>query len=138
MAGPCRARSPTTVRCWPSGARWGVVEGGYRKDIDWATALSVETGLPITFCLTQIDNHPDRWRDVLGWIDAARAKGAHFVVQTAGRPLGILVGLTTKHQFSGRRSFDEIAHLPLPQLVAALRDPERKARILAEPSDAAG
>jgi len=116
----------------------GVVDGGYRRDIDWGTALAVETGLPITFCLTQIDNHPDRWRDVLGWIDDARAKGANFVVQTAGRPLGILVGLTTKHQFSGRRSFDEVAHLPLPQLVAALRDPERKARILSEVSDGAG
>ena len=115
----------------------GVVEGGYRKDIDWGTALSIETGLPITFCLTQIDNHPDRWREVLTWIDGARAKGANFVVQTAGRPLGILVGLTTKHQFSGRPSFDEVAHLPLPQLVAALRDPERKTRILAEPSDSA-
>ena len=116
----------------------GVVEGGYRKDIEWATALSVETGLPITFCLTQIDNRPDRWRDVLGWIDDARAKGAHFVVQTAGRPLGILVGLTTKHQFSGRPSFDEVAHLALPQLVAALRDPDRKARILSETGDGPG
>ena len=116
----------------------GVIDGGYRRDIDWATALSVETGLPITFCLTQIDNRPDRWRDVLTWIDDARAKGAHFVVQTAGRPLGILVGLTTKHQFSGRPSFDEVAQLPLPQLVAALRDPERKARILTESSDGAG
>ena len=116
----------------------GVVEGGYRRDIDWGTALSVETGLPITFCLTQIDNHPDRWRDVLTWIDEARAQGAKFTIQTAGRPLGILVGLTTKHQFSGRQSFDEVAHLPLPQLVAALRDPERKARILSESSGAVG
>jgi N-acyl-D-aspartate/D-glutamate deacylase len=116
----------------------GVVDGGYQKDIAWATALSLETGLPITFCLTQIDNRPDRWRDVLKWIDEARAKGAHFVVQTAGRPLGILVGLTTKHQFTGRPSFDEVANLPLPQLVAALRDPERKRRILAETGDGPG
>ena len=116
----------------------GVVLGGYQRDIEWCTALSVETGLPITFCLTQIDNHPNRWRDVLGWLDESRSKGANIVIQTAGRPLGILVGLTTKHQFTGRPSFDEIASLALPELVKALRDPDRKARILAETSEGPG
>jgi len=116
----------------------GNVSGGYERDIEWATEVSIEGGLPVTFCLTQIDTNPNRWREALSMIEAANAKGARFVVQTAGRPLGILVGLTTKHQFTGRPSFDEIADLPLPQLVAALRDSDRKARILAEESRAAG
>jgi N-acyl-D-aspartate/D-glutamate deacylase len=116
----------------------GQVRGGWRADVDWATRISLETGCPVTLCLSQVDNQPDHWRDVLGWIHESRAAGAELVPQVAGRPLGLLLGLTTKHQFTGRPSFDEIAHLPLPERVRALRDPERRARILAESGPPAG
>jgi N-acyl-D-aspartate/D-glutamate deacylase len=116
-----------------SSGAMGQVPDGFRADVDWATRLSIETGLPITLCLSQIDNRPEHWREVLGWIHEARAAGADIVPQVAGRPLGLLLGLTTKHQFTGRPSFDEIARLPLAERVRAMRDPERRARILAEP-----
>jgi N-acyl-D-aspartate/D-glutamate deacylase len=58
--------------------------------------------------------------------------------RTSCRPLGLLLGLTTKHPFQGRPSYDEIAHLPLAQRVRALAEPERRARILAEPGPAKG
>src|SRR5579871_4392194 len=111
----------------------GGVPDGFRRDVELAEQLSTVAGTPVTFCLSQVDTAPDQWREVLGWIEAADGRGARIVPQVAGRPLGLLLGLTTKHVFGGRPSFDEVAHLPLPELVQALRDTERRRRILAEP-----
>ena len=108
----------------------GVVDGGYRRDIDWGTALSVETGLPIT--LPDADRQsPNRWRDVLKWIDEVSHK-SQFTIQTAaGRSASSsasppsIISVAVNHSTKSRT-------FRLPQLVAALRDPERKARILSE------
>ncbi len=110
----------------------GNVADGYTRDVEWTSELSRETGLPITLCLTQVDNAPDRWREVLELVAEARAAGAEIVPQVAGRPLGILLGLSTKHQFQGRPSYEEIAHLPVADRARALADPERRARIMTE------
>jgi N-acyl-D-aspartate/D-glutamate deacylase len=111
----------------------GGVPDGFRRDVKLAEQLSTVAGAPVTFCLSQVDTAPDQWRDVLAWIEEADARGARIVPQVAGRPLGLLLGLTTKHVFGGRPSFEEVAHLPLPELVRALSDPDRRRRVLAEP-----
>jgi N-acyl-D-aspartate/D-glutamate deacylase len=116
----------------------GTVPGGWRADVDWATRMSLETGLAVTLCLSQVDTQPDQWRDVLGWIHEARDAGANLVPQVAGRPLGLLLGLTTKHQFQGRPSYDEVAHLPVAARARALAEPERRARILSEAGPSKG
>ena len=110
----------------------GMSPGGYRADVEWASRFSRRYGLPVSLCLTQVDNIPELWRDVLGWIVDARALGADVSAQVAGRPLGILLGLTTKHVFEGRVAYEEVAHLPLAERVRSLADPERRRRILAE------
>ena len=112
----------------------GLVPGGYRRDLEWMTEVSIATGLRTTLAVTQHNVQPELWRDVLDWVDEAAAAGARVTPQVAGRPLGILLGWTTRHQFSGRPSYDEVAHLPLAERVVALADPERRARILAEPA----
>ena len=111
----------------------GGVPDGFRRDVELAERLSRVAGTPVTFCLSQVDTAPDQWRDVLAWIEAADARGARIVPQVAGRPLGLLLGLTTKHVFGGRPSYEEVAGLPLPELARALTDPDRRTRILAEP-----
>ena len=51
----------------------------------------------------------------------------------APRPIGVLLGLeATANPFLFCASYGEVAQLPVPERVAALRDPERKRRILAE------
>jgi len=111
----------------------GTSPGGYRADVDWGGRLAREMGIPVTLCLTQIDNHPDLWRDVLGWIHTEQDQGAELVPQVAGRPLGILIGLGTKHPFQGRTAYEEVAALPVPQRAGALRDPARRSRLLEQP-----
>jgi N-acyl-D-amino-acid deacylase len=110
----------------------GSVPDGFRRDVELAEQISTVAGAPVTFCLSQVDTAPDQWREVLGWIEAADARGARIVPQVAGRPLGLLLGLTTKHVFGGRPSFEEVAPLPLPSLVGALSDPDRRRRIVGE------
>ena len=116
----------------------GMVPGGYRADVDLAARFSLAHGLPVSLCLSQVDTAPDLWREVLGWIEEHRARGADVSAQVAGRPLGILLGLTTKHVFQGRAAYDEIDHLPLAEKVAALAHPERRRRILDEPDPGTG
>ena len=54
----------------------------------------------------------------------------------APRPVGILLGLEASvNPFSRCVSYGEIAGLPLAERVAALRQPERRQRILAEHAD---
>ena len=55
--------------------------------------------------------------------------------QVANRPTGVLLGLQTSHAFIGRPSYDALAHLPLPERVARMRNPEVKAAILRETVD---
>jgi N-acyl-D-amino-acid deacylase len=114
----------------------GLVPGGYRRDLDWLTEVSIATGLRTTLAVTQNQVQPELWRDVLHWVDHANAAGARITPQISGRPLGILLGWTTRHQFDGRPSYDEVAGLPLAERVRALADPDRRARILAERTDA--
>jgi len=112
----------------------GEVPGGYRIEVDRLTRISLDTGLPTTMSLSQNEVTPDLWREVLDWVHTSTEAGATVVPQFAGRPLGLLLGFSTRHQFEGRPSYAEIADLPLAERVAALAEPERRAAILAEPS----
>ena len=57
--------------------------------------------------------------------------------QVAPRPVGVLQGLTASvNPIALCPSFREIADRPLAEIVAALRDPERRARIVAEHAEA--
>ncbi|HEX7095747.1 MAG TPA: amidohydrolase family protein, partial [Acidimicrobiales bacterium] len=111
---------------------------GYERDLVLFRQLSAETGRPVTYGLSQIEHLPDKWRVALELTDDARRAGVQLVPQVPARPLGLLIGWTTKHGFTGRPSYDEVASLPPAERVNALRDPERRARILAERSQARG
>ena len=102
------------------------------KEVDWMCRLSAAIGRPVTFALTQVDTAPELWRELMDLSLKAVAAGAQVYPQISGRPTGVLVGLQSNHPFGGRPSYDEVADLPLPERVAALRDPARKAKILGE------
>ncbi|MCU0274133.1 MAG: amidohydrolase family protein, partial [Acidimicrobiales bacterium] len=117
---------------------FGTQAGGYRRDVDWLSRLSRETGLRTTLALSQNLNAPELWRDVLAWVDEANATGATVVPQCSGRPLGLLFTLGSRHPFEGIPAYEEVAALPLADRARALADPERRARILAEPRRSVG
>jgi N-acyl-D-aspartate/D-glutamate deacylase len=93
-------------------------------------------GHPLSVSLMQRDQAPQQWRRILARAEQAHARGTPIRVQVAPRPIGVLLGLqATFHPFMGYPSFKEVAARPLPERVAALREPERRARILAEKTD---
>lgn len=99
-------------------------------------ALAETSGRPLSFTLTQPANGSDRWRVILDGIAQANADGLDLKAQVMPRPVGILVGLDLSlHPFAFHPSYREIAHLPLAERVAALRNPELRAQLMREQSD---
>lgn len=106
---------------------------GFRRELAFYRSVSLETGCTVLFTISQNNVQPDLWRELLDGVDEANAEGAKLVPMTINRPGGLLLSWETFHPFMDRPSFLEIAELPLEQRVAQLRDPARRARIVAEP-----
>ena len=112
----------------------GEVSETSHAEIDWMGRLAKEIGRPVTFSLVQTHTEIDRFALLLDRAAELRAQGAPLHPQVANRATGILTGLQTdQHTFSTRASYREIADLPLAERVERMRDPEMKARILADP-----
>ena len=106
---------------------------GFRRELAFYRAVSLDTGCKVLFTVAQNNVQPDLWRELFDLADAANAEGAKLVPMTINRPGGLLLSWETFHPFVDRPSFVEIATLPMAERVAALRDPARRARILEEP-----
>ncbi|MDG1231939.1 MAG: amidohydrolase family protein [Pseudomonadales bacterium] len=94
--------------------------------------MVTRSGRPMSISLAQ-GLSPNGWRKILSRIEGAVSSGLVMRGQVAPRPIGILMGLTTTlTPFTTRPSYMEVSKLPIAERIVALRDPERKARILAE------
>jgi len=91
------------------------------------------SGRPLSFSLVQSPRDPDQWKLLLDRLADASAAGLPMRAQVCGRPVGILFGFElTLNPFSSHPSYREIAGLPLAERVQRLRDPDLRARLLAE------
>jgi N-acyl-D-aspartate/D-glutamate deacylase len=95
--------------------------------------LAKESSRPVTISLLQQDSRPDGWRELMSQIDEANTQGLRITAQVRSRPTSVLLGFElSQNPFMGRPSYKSIAHLPFPERLAQLRQPEFRARILAE------
>ena len=92
---------------------------------------------PLSILMIQDDRSPDRWRQVLARIQAARADGIDLTAQVAIRPVSMLLGLqSSMHPFLTCPTYRrELAHLDLADLVMQMRDPDMRATLIAEHAD---
>ncbi len=91
------------------------------------------SGRPLSFTLLDISLYPGRWKTLLREVERAQRDGLPIRGQVAARPVAVLYGLELSfHPFSTCPSYRAVADLPLPQKLARLRDPELRARLLAE------
>ena len=91
---------------------------------------------PMSISTMQRDHAPDQWRRILARAESATARGTDVRCQVGARGIGVLLGLeATFHPFMGFPTYKTMAHLPLSERVARMRDPEVRARILSEKSD---
>lgn len=99
----------------------------------WLERIAEKNGLPLWFLLTDRSSDPDRWRRLMDGVRAARARGLPMSAQVAGRPVGLILGLTTSlNPFALREAFAELARLPAAEQLKRLREPEMRRAILAE------
>ena len=90
-------------------------------------------GRPAVFTLTQRHSRPEVWRDLLAHADEAARDGLSIRPVVAPRAIGVLLGLTgSQNPFSGTPTYKSIAHLPLAERVARMRDPAVRAAILSD------
>lgn len=93
----------------------------------------VESGRPLVFSLTQRHDGTTAWKDLLALSTQAVSEGLPVRCVAPPRPIGALLGLSgSQNPFAGTRSYRSIAHLPVPERVAAMRDPEMRAKITTE------
>jgi N-acyl-D-amino-acid deacylase len=95
--------------------------------------LAKISGRPLSFTLLHKADRVEQLSIILNEVKEAKSEGLIIRPQIFNRPLGFLAGLDLSfHPFRFRPSYKAIAHLPLPEIVAAMRQPEMKARLLAE------
>jgi len=95
--------------------------------------MARESRRPVTISLLQSDARPDGWRELMAEIDEANDEGLRITAQVRSRPTSVLLGFElTQNPFMGRASYKQIAHLPFAERLAHLRQPEFRARVLAE------
>lgn len=95
------------------------------------------SGRPLSFSLVQSPVQPRQYELLLQRLEQANDAGLPMKAQVCGRPVGILFGLElTLNPFSHHPAYREIAALPLAERVAHLRDPDFRARLLADSGEA--
>ena len=96
--------------------------------------IAEHSGRPVSFTLLEVPGQAGAgWRYHLEGLTQAAADGLTMRGQVAPRPVGMFFGLDLSlHAFSSHPSYKRIAHLPLAERVAKLRDPAFRVAVLAE------
>ncbi|HVM99593.1 MAG TPA: amidohydrolase family protein [Caulobacteraceae bacterium] len=119
------------------GLRHGVYELvsdhlGDDDEWEWVKTFARESGLPVTLVATSAGAYQgDKMYNIA---EEARVQGMEIRPQIAGRPTGVLHGLTSSlNIFASHPTYRrDIAHLPLAEKVAMMKKPEVRAALLAE------
>jgi N-acyl-D-aspartate/D-glutamate deacylase len=100
--------------------------------------MVTRAGRPLSVSLLEGSYGPMtlRWRDVLDWAAQASAEGLPIRAQVLSRAIGVMLGHElTLNTFYTCPSYVALGSLPFEAKISALRQPELRARILAESAD---
>jgi N-acyl-D-amino-acid deacylase len=99
----------------------------------WMIELSRSTGARVTYGLAQVPWNPTGYRDAMADAEQLAGEGVRITPQVACRPTGMLFGLQSSlHPFITHPTYRRLADLPLAERVAALSDPDIRARLVSE------
>ncbi len=129
--GVIQAVSDFDMNHFPKGER-----GRFDEELDLLIQMARAAKRPLSISTMQRDHSPNQWRWILEGAQKAVDEGLDVRCQVGARGIGVMLGLqATFNPFMGFPSYKAIAHLPLEERVATMRDPEVKARMLTEKSD---
>jgi N-acyl-D-amino-acid deacylase len=110
-----------------------------RAEIGWMSELSRVTGRPVTFGISQANARPDLYRRVLEFATEGNASGGVVRPQTTVRGIGLLIGLScSRTPWDNLPTWKTLRGLSLEAKVTALRDPARRAELVAEAGQQSG
>ncbi|HLG87550.1 MAG TPA: amidohydrolase family protein [Alphaproteobacteria bacterium] len=96
--------------------------------------LAERSGRPLTFSLGAGNVRANPWREILQWVAEANDNGVVMRPQVMPRAVGLLLGHElTLNPFYTTQGYRALAHLPFADKIAALRNPEIRARVVGEP-----
>ena len=106
---------------------------GAEPERTWLTAIARETGRNVVYSLAQAPYDPTAYKRALDDAEVLAGEGLTIAPMVSCRPTGMLFGLQSSlHPFITHPTYRELADLPLAERVARLRDPDARARLLAE------
>jgi N-acyl-D-aspartate/D-glutamate deacylase len=115
------------------GAMGGDERHSIDAEIEWITRLGQQHRIPLTFLAMVNEQDPHDWRNWFTAVHKANAAGASIRPQVASRAFGMLMGHQSRmNPFRHRPTYRALMEMPLAQRVERLRDPDIRARILAE------
>jgi N-acyl-D-aspartate/D-glutamate deacylase len=107
--------------------------GRFHAEFELVEQLARAAGRPLSMTWLQRDPGGAQYEAIRGRVEAAAAQGLPLYLQAAARGIGVLLGLDASfHPFIGFPGYKEISRLPVAERAAALREPGRRMRILAE------
>ncbi|HEY8216797.1 MAG TPA: amidohydrolase family protein [Acidimicrobiia bacterium] len=113
----------------------GPAEPRVDAELAWMEAVSRRAGRPLTFNLSHTWDQGTHWRHAILEARAANARGAAIRPQTTPRFIGVLTGLAHRTPFDRHPAWKALGDLTLDERVRALRDPARRAELVAEAAD---
>ncbi len=95
--------------------------------------IAQTSGRNVLFSCTEHHTKASFWDQLLAQANAAKQAGISMRPVCAPRAIGILLGLeSSQNPFSATPTYKSVARLPLKERVAAMRNPDTRAKILSE------
>ena len=110
----------------------GSSEPRVESELAWMREVSLRSGRPLTFNLSQTRAQGGHWRRAIELAREANAAGAQIRPQTSPRFIGVLSGIAHRTPFDAHPAWQALRALPLAARLAALRDPQRRAALVGE------
>ena len=103
-----------------------------RAEVAWMGEVSRRSGRPVSFGLVHSNRRPDLYRQVIEMAKEENAKGSVVRPQTTARGIGVLYTIANRTPWDGNESWKELRTLPPEERLAAIAEPGRRARLVAE------
>ena len=112
----------------------------WEEELDWMKRLSIKNNCTLNFVLFyQNEEAWQRVQEIFAYVEKANAEGAKLVAHVGLRPVNVLMSYHgTVHPFFLHQNFAPLMALSPQERIEKLRDPELKAKILAEPTPSMG
>lgn len=102
------------------------------EELGWMAELSATLARPFSFNLQQVSSLGDHYRRVIELSSTANERGAALRPQITPRSVGVLFSFAANTVLDGLAAFAPLQQLDLAGRLAAVRDPQVRARLIEE------